>query len=118
MSSNTEIQIKGLDGLHKNTTIEFTEAGLKVTVSLLISSKLKNYLHPNFVFKASKHYVYVVFKHIPSSEITKTRVYDVQSYLLHNAMINCREAKKKMIDDQIKRIKNHSQLCQLKLKLF
>jgi len=108
-NDNFNIQIKGLFGLHKNTIIEFDGTGIVLSVSLNIEPEMQEYLRKDAIFKGDKYLVYSVKKHIPSRFVDQYNIYRVHNYLLHNAMTNCREAKIKIIEKQIEKLKTTKQ---------
>jgi len=101
-----QFQVKGLDNLHPNTTLEFTEVGIIVHVTLNIQPEVAKKLCPLNVFKGNKFLVYKVYKFVPSKYVTKTNIQKVQEYLLKNCMIVIREAKREVLKQQIHMIKN------------
>jgi len=91
---------------HENTSFTFDATGMWIELTLNIKPNMKKYLSANNVFKGEKHYVYRVKKHIDSVLITENNVKAVHEYLLGNAMMRCREAKQRVIQDEINTIKN------------
>jgi hypothetical protein len=70
---------------------------------------MQEYLRKDAIFKGDKYLVYSVKKHIPSRFVDQYNIYRVHNYLLHNAMTNCREAKIKIIEKQIEKLKTTKQ---------
>ena len=101
-----EFQVKGLDKFHANTTIEFTEAGLIIHVSLNVEPEVAQKLCPLNVFQGKQFWVYKLKKLVPSRFITKTTIQMVQNELLKNCMSNIRVAKIKVLENQIKTIQS------------
>jgi hypothetical protein len=62
-----------------NVHLELTATGAKVCVSLNIEPKLRKYLSPNNIHKATKFYVYML--KMPISIVTSESVYNVQREL-------------------------------------
>ena len=82
-----------------NVHLELTALGVNVCVSLNIEPKLRKYLSPNNVHKANKFYIYML--KCPITIVNSESVNIVQRELLNKAMINVREAKKKILEDEI-----------------
>lgn len=86
-----------------NFHIEINEFGVKVWVSLNIEPALKKHLCHTNVFKANKFWVYSLRMQL--DKIDSNAVQQAYKTLLNNAMINIREAKKKLLDEQITLLK-------------
>lgn len=89
---------KSLPNLH----IEVNVDGIKVWVSLNIEPSMKKYLSPNNVFKAEKRWIYCLRKEVDNLNFKTLE--NVYKELLNRSMINCREAKKKVLDKQIENL--------------
>lgn len=90
----------GLPNFH----LEINSRGVKVWVSLNIEPAMKRHLSPNNVFKADKHWTYCLRKQL--DVVSLNTVNSTHEELLTRAMILCREAKKKVLDEQITNLKN------------
>lgn len=90
--------------LFPNIHLELNAMGCVVCISLNIEAKLKPYLSSNNVYKSNKFWCYVLKQQI--NVVNSEAVNIVQRELLDKAMINIRSAKIKMLNDQIKFIKN------------
>jgi len=90
---------------HENTSFTFDASGMWVDLTLNITPSMKKYLSEANIFKGKKHYVYRVRKHIDSVLINEKNVKAIHEYLLGNAMIRCREAKQKVLEDEINQLK-------------
>lgn len=102
------VKINGLDFLHPNTSIEFTAQGIDVRVSLRVNSKMVKYLSPNNVVKSDKrNYHYALHKCIESEYINRNNVLEVQNKLLENCMYWIREAKIKILQDEMDNLKKY-----------
>lgn len=80
---------------YPNTSIEFTETGMWIRVSLNIPKDLGNLLSPNNVAKGKVHSVYALKAFIESDMICKTNLEQIHIMLLSNCMSNIRKAKAK-----------------------
>jgi len=109
MSKESEVKVMGLNSMHKNTTLKFNANGMEIAVSLNIEPSMKPYLSPNNVFKGDKHLVYSLRKHIPSRYICANTINMWQETLLNRCMILCREAKIKVKQSEIKKLKSNEQ---------
>jgi hypothetical protein len=86
-----------------NCHIELTATGCWVWVSLNVERAMTQFLSPNNIYQRQL-LVYALKEHI---EVVTTRtVSDCYDRLLKQAMINCREAKMKVLEQQIEYIKN------------
>lgn len=79
---------KSLPNLH----LEFTDEGLKVTVTLNVPKDLRPYLSKHKVQKCKKLYVYWC-SHTITCKPTKTVIVSIYNQLMSNAMTNVRNAK-------------------------
>lgn len=96
--------IKGLFGLFENTTLEFTKAGLWVSVSLNIQKEMIPYLNKHLIWKADKYFVYFNRYFIPNGEISQRSIFESQQLLLDRMMIKCRSVKIEILNKQIQKI--------------
>lgn len=96
-----KFESKDLPNLH----LEFTEDGLKVTVTLNIPKDLRPYLAKNKVQKCKKLYVYWCSYTI-TCKPTKQVIIDIYNQLMSNAMINVRNAKIQKIEVEKQKIIN------------
>lgn len=110
------IPVKGLLGVFENTTIIFNAVGIELAVSLNIEPEMKPYLRSDHVFKGDKFYIYKIQKHIPSRYINTQTVQYVHDQLLNNCMRICREAKMKVIEDELRTLKKNGKYIQSQLK--
>jgi hypothetical protein len=101
----SKIKIKGQNKLFENTSLQFTPIGMMIRVSLNIEPKLIKYLSPNNIEQGEKKWVYCLKKHIESKYINNVNFEKIQETLLNRCMINIREAKKKMLEKEIKTLK-------------
>lgn len=100
------IKIKNEPEFHQNTSIEFTDSGMILRVSINIPYYLIKYLPCCNVSKGKELWVYALSKELKSGAIKKERVQQLHNHLIKNCMIIIREAKKKHLNDQILKIKN------------
>lgn len=89
--------------LFPNVHLELNAFGVVVSVSLNIEPKLRQYLSSNNVHKSNKFYVYMLKAQITTVNIESVNI--VQRELLNKAMINVREAKRKLLLDEINKLK-------------
>lgn len=80
---------------HPNTSIDFTNRGMWIRVSLNIEPALAKYLSPNNVTKGKLRTVYGLRSFIESDMVCKTNLEQVHKMLLDNCMKNIRNAKEK-----------------------
>ena len=86
-----------------NFHLEINSEGCKVWVSLNIEPLMKPFLSPNNIFKADKFWTYCLRKQITTvNSFTINQAYEE---LLNRAMINLREAKIKVLNNQINNLK-------------
>ena len=85
-----------------NFHIEVHPNGVSVWVSLNIEPEVKKYLSPNNVFKGEKMWVYALRKEVETLNFKTLE--SIHNELLTRAMINSREAKKKVLDEQIEKL--------------
>ena len=92
---------------YKNFHINFVNNGVEVVVTLNVSKEMITYLpYPDSrVFMKDKFYVYVLKSLL--EEVNLRTIEGCYKNLLKLAMIHCREAKKKVLDKQIRNIKNY-----------
>ena len=82
-----------------NFHIEVNPDGITVWVTLNIEPQMKKYLSPNNVFKGEKLWVYGLRKQVENLNFKTLET--TYNELMNRAMINVREAKKKVLDAQI-----------------
>lgn len=82
-----------------NFHVEINPDGAAVWVSLNITPAMVKHLSPNNVFKAEQMYIYCLRKQM--DVVNFKQLETTYKTLLNRAMINCRIAKKKVIDEQI-----------------
>ncbi len=87
-----------------NTHLEFTKKGVKMTVTINIPRDLVKYMAKNKVHFKEKFYVYWCSKEI--SKVNKFEINKTYNFLMKNLMINVRRAKIKMMEDEVKNIKD------------
>lgn len=90
----------------KNLHINFVKEGVEVVVTLNVEQKMVPHLpFPNQrVWKNDKFFVYVLKSIV--TEVNYTSINGCYNWLLNRAMIDCREAKRKAIEIEIKHLKN------------
>jgi len=88
----------------KNCHIEFTANGCVVWVSLNISKEMSKYLYEGNIYQGKKMLVYALKKEITNVN-TKTikATYDI---LITNCMINHRQAKIKVLENEVVHLLN------------
>lgn len=86
-------------GTLKNTHIEFTATGCIVWVSLNVTEAMSEHLSSNNVYKAEKRLIYALKK--PIVDVNTRNISDVYDELLKKCMINCRQAKIKVLNSEI-----------------
>jgi hypothetical protein len=86
-----------------NFHIEINGNGAKVWVSLNIEPAMKKFLYSENVFKADKLWVYALRKQL--TVVNTVEINKAYEELLNKAMINCREAKQKVLQSQIDNLK-------------
>ena len=85
---------------YPNLTVNITPSGMDVHVTLNIEPEMRRYLKDNS-YKADQLWVYHLHRKVTSlSEVIPT-----YNTLLTRAMINCREAKRKVLDQEIRQLK-------------
>lgn len=89
--------------LFPNCHINFNNKGLEMVISLNIEKEMIPYLPEIRVFRSKKFYTYVVRSLI--EEINITSVKGCYEFLLKKAMVDCREAKMKVLEKQINNLK-------------
>lgn len=89
-----------------NFHIEIHPNGAAVWVSLNIEPSMRKHLSPNNVFKGDQMYVYCLRKEM--EVVNFKELENIYETLLNRAMINCREAKKKVLDEQIHKLENQN----------
>jgi hypothetical protein len=105
----TYVKVKDEPNFHPNTSFEFTDSGMTVSVSLNIEPEMIKYMAPGAIFKGKDLNVFRVSHHMKSKEINKDNVRRVQDWLLRNCMTAAREAKIAILNQEL------SQLKQLKI---
>ena len=99
---NTKNRIFFTHNTLPNFHIEVHPNGVTVWVSLNIEPEMKKHLSPNNIFKGEKLWVYALRKGVENLNFkTLETTYDE---LMNRAMINCRLAKKKALDEQIEKL--------------
>lgn len=88
--------------LFPNFHIEVHPNGVKVWISLNIEPEMKKHLSPNNVFKGEKLWVYALRKDVENLNYKTLEA--TYNELMNKAMINCREAKKKVLDEEIHKL--------------
>lgn len=83
----------------KNCHLEFAPDGCYLWVSLNVTKGMIKHLSPNNIYKGEHRHVYALKKKIDSPTDHSIAVYHEE--LLKKAMINCREAKMKVIESEI-----------------
>ena len=86
-----------------NASLMFKEGYLYMRVSLNIKPELRKFLRGN-VEKGEKMYVYALKKKI--IDTSEAHIKGIYNILLQRCMVNIREAKKKQLDVEIRKIKN------------
>lgn len=81
-----------------NLSVRFTQRGMVIRVSLNIEKSMYKYLYP-WVRKGEVFYVHFLEEEI--YEVNIHAVSNVYKRLLERAMVNCRKAKQKVLQDQI-----------------
>ena len=79
-----------------------------ILVSLNITTDMKPFLSPNLVVKSKKHTVYLLQTKLPINGSNEQIILSKANKLINTAMINCREAKQKVLEAQISKIKKQS----------
>lgn len=92
----------------KNCHINFTKTGVEMVITLNIEKDMVPYLNPNRVFFKNKFNVYVLKSLI--EEVNIRSIEGCYNWLMRRAMIDCREAKKKVIDEQIRKISGYEKV--------
>lgn len=85
-----------------NFHIEINAHGAKVWISLNIEKSMIKHLSPNNVFKAGKFWVYSLRRQL--DQVNVIEVKKAHENLLKTAMINCRKAKQRVLEEQIQKI--------------
>ena len=85
-----------------NFHIEINSEGVVVWVSLNIEPDMRRYLDITKVYKAEKFHVYVVKRDVDFLNYHKLK--NIYEEMMKEAMIDCREAKKKVLDEQIEKL--------------
>ena len=88
--------------LFPNFHIEINPNGTTVWVSLNIEPEMKKHLSPNNIFKGDKLWVYALRKEVENLNFKTLET--TYNELMNRAMINVREAKKKVLDEQIEKL--------------
>lgn len=91
----------------KNLHVNFVKNGVEVVVTLNVTKEMIPYLpfSDKRVFLKDKFYVYVLRSLL--EEVNLRTIEGCYNNLLKLSMIHCREAKKRVLDKQIRNIKNH-----------
>jgi hypothetical protein len=85
-----------------NTHIEFTADGVVLWVSLNIEHRMIPHLEKTNVFKGKEFQVYALRKLVENPN--KFTIEQTWKVLLTRCMVNCREAKIKAIEQEIKQL--------------
>ena len=93
---------------YPNFHINIHNDDLIVVVTINITADMKPFISPNLIFKANKRLTHVLKTVVPLVNMNEQRILSIANNLINKAMINCREAKQKVIDQQIERIKYQS----------
>jgi len=93
---------------YKNFHINIVNDQLTVIVTLNVTTDMVDFLSKNNVFKANKRLTYVLRSTAPLVQMNESRILSMANTLINKAMIHCREAKQKVIERQIERIKVQS----------
>ena len=93
---------------YPNFHLDIHNDQLTVIVSLNITADMKPHLSPNLVFKSKKHLVYVLSSSIELSNVNEQKILSIANTLINKSMIHCREAKQKVLSEQILKIKKQS----------
>lgn len=83
-----------------NTHIEFTAEGVRMTVTLNIEPKMRHFLSPNNIRKGEKFYVYSI-SHL-LHDVSPQTLKETYNVLMQRAMINCRNAKIAILENEKK----------------
>ena len=87
-----------------NLHLEIHPNGVTAWVSLNIEPKMKKYLSGNNIFKGDKMWIYALRKEVENLNFKNLEA--VYNELMTRAMINCREAKKCVLDEEINILMN------------
>lgn len=98
----TKNRIVFTHNLFPNFHIEVHPNGTTVWVSLNIELEMKKHLSPNNIFKGEKFWVYALKKEV--EDMNYKNLEATYNELLNRAMINCREAKKLVLDEEINKL--------------
>ena len=93
---------------YKNFHVNLRDDQLEVVITLTVTKDMVEFLSPNNVCKSPKRINYVLRTMVPISQMNESRVLSIANKLINSAMIHCREAKQKVLDRQIERIKIQS----------
>lgn len=99
------MKINGILPLPDNCSLEWTANFIKVRVSLNIEKELIKFIPKNKLCKGKKFWVYWVAKEIPLVHCTPKNIEETYFNLQRKAMINLRNYKKRMLDNQINNLK-------------
>lgn len=86
-----------------NLKVKFNAFGCEVFVSLNIEKKMIKHLSANNVYKGDKMYLYGYRKQL--TEVNYKSVLGAYEELLNKLQIRLREAKQKVLEDEINRLK-------------
>lgn len=92
-------------GTLKNCHIELSEQGNYLWVTLNIEPKMVKYMSPNNVYKSEVHFIYALKQRIENLNYVTVR--NVHNDLLSKVMIQCREAKMKVLGGEIQYLNNN-----------
>jgi hypothetical protein len=95
---------------YKNFHITFQGDQLKITTTLNIKESMKQFLPSNRVQKSKERLVYFISSSMNfSSDVSEALILRIANMLINQAMIDCREAKKKVLSLEIANISINSQ---------
>jgi hypothetical protein len=89
---------------YPNFHISIREESIEIVVSLNISEDMRDYLPAANVTKSKKRLVFFLKESIRLDGCNEQRVLHIANNMINVAMVRCREAKKKLIDSQIRAI--------------
>lgn len=93
---SSTMKIFGLNHIHENTSIEFTDTGIRMASGINIKPEVVPLLVglPGQVFKGEFMYIYRRFMHVPAEFINKSTIINVQKTLLTYAQNDVKKVKR------------------------
>lgn len=93
---------------YKNFHVNIHNDTVTVVISLNVTEAMRPHLSPNLVHKSKKMLTYVLSSSTPISCVNEQKILSMANTLINKAMITLREAKQKVLEDQIKAVRKQS----------